>query len=79
MAIFATVVLYGLTAAPVARLLGVAEATGRVVLVVGGNPSGACRRATLKAAGAQRAALEPAVPDRGRRAGLAGCRRSAEG
>ena len=38
-AIFATVVLYGLTAAPVARLLGVAEATGRhVVLVVGGTP-----------------------------------------
>jgi NhaP-type Na+/H+ or K+/H+ antiporter len=37
-AIFATVVLYGLTAAPVARLLGVAEAGGRVVLVVGGTP-----------------------------------------
>jgi NhaP-type Na+/H+ or K+/H+ antiporter len=37
-AIFATVVLYGLTAAPVARLLGIAEATGRVVLVVGGTP-----------------------------------------
>jgi hypothetical protein len=37
-AIFGTVVLYGLTAAPVARRLGVAEATGRVVLVVGGTP-----------------------------------------
>jgi NhaP-type Na+/H+ or K+/H+ antiporter len=37
-AIFGTVVLYGLTAAPVARLLGVAETTGRVVLVVGGTP-----------------------------------------
>jgi NhaP-type Na+/H+ or K+/H+ antiporter len=37
-AIFGTVVLYGLTAAPVARLLGVAEGGGTVVLVVGGNP-----------------------------------------
>jgi NhaP-type Na+/H+ or K+/H+ antiporter len=34
--IFATVVLYGLTAAPAARLLGVAGG-GNVVLVVGGN------------------------------------------
>ncbi len=36
-AIFATVVLYGLTAAPVARRLGVAGAEGIVALVVGGH------------------------------------------
>jgi hypothetical protein len=35
--IFATVVLYGLTAGPVARWLGVAGGAGTVVLVVGGN------------------------------------------
>jgi NhaP-type Na+/H+ or K+/H+ antiporter len=35
--IFGTVVLYGLTAAPVARLLGVAGAAAPVVLVVGGH------------------------------------------
>ena len=34
-AIFGTVVLYGLTAAPVARLLGVAGEAGTLVLVVG--------------------------------------------
>jgi NhaP-type Na+/H+ or K+/H+ antiporter len=50
-AIFATVVLYGLTAAPVARLLGVAEATGRVVLVVGGTPWARAVAASLQAAG----------------------------
>jgi NhaP-type Na+/H+ or K+/H+ antiporter len=50
-AIFATVVLYGLTAAPVARLLGVAEATGRVVLVVGGTPWARAVAISLKAAG----------------------------
>ena len=37
MAIFATVVLYGLTAVPVARRLGVAGAEGIVALVVGGH------------------------------------------
>jgi NhaP-type Na+/H+ or K+/H+ antiporter len=36
-AIFATVVLYGLTAMPVARRLGVAGAAGTVALVVGGH------------------------------------------
>ena len=36
-AIFGTVVLYGLTAVPVARRLGVAGAEGIVVLVVGGH------------------------------------------
>jgi NhaP-type Na+/H+ or K+/H+ antiporter len=36
-AIFATVVLYGLTAMPVARRLGVAGAEGTVALVVGGH------------------------------------------
>ena len=50
-AIFATVVIYGLTAAPVARLLGVAEATGRVVLVVGGTPWARAVAAALKSAG----------------------------
>jgi NhaP-type Na+/H+ or K+/H+ antiporter len=59
-AIFATVVLYGLTAAPVARLLGVAEVTGRVVLVGRGIAQG--RRA-------QRAALERPPRRPGRRAG----------
>jgi NhaP-type Na+/H+ or K+/H+ antiporter len=37
-AIFGTVVLYGLTAGPVAKLLGVAGRQGIVVLVVGGSP-----------------------------------------
>jgi NhaP-type Na+/H+ or K+/H+ antiporter len=50
-AIFATVVLYGLTAGAVARLLGVAEATGRVVLVVGGTPWARAIAEALKAAG----------------------------
>jgi NhaP-type Na+/H+ or K+/H+ antiporter len=36
-AIFATVVLYGLTSAPVARRLGVAGAGGMVALIVGGH------------------------------------------
>ena len=45
-AILGTVVLYGLTAAPVARLLGVAGAGGRLVLVVGGNR---CARAVAEA------------------------------
>jgi hypothetical protein len=50
-AIFATVVLYGLAAAPIARLLGVAEVTGRVVLVVGGTPWARAIAAALKSAG----------------------------
>jgi NhaP-type Na+/H+ or K+/H+ antiporter len=44
--IFATVILYGLTAAPVARLLGLIGAGGQVVLVVGGH---AVARAIAKA------------------------------
>jgi hypothetical protein len=50
-AIFGTVVLYGLTAAPVARLLGVAETTGRVVLVVGGTAWARAIAQALKARG----------------------------
>jgi hypothetical protein len=50
-AIFATVVLYGLTAELVGRLLGVAQATGRVVLVVGGTPWARAIGEALKAAG----------------------------
>ena len=50
-AIFATVVIYGLTAGPVARLLGVAEASGRVVLVIGGTPWARAIAASLKGAG----------------------------
>jgi NhaP-type Na+/H+ or K+/H+ antiporter len=50
-AIFATVVIYGLTAARVARLLGVAEPKGRVVLVVGGTPWARAIAAALKGAG----------------------------
>jgi NhaP-type Na+/H+ or K+/H+ antiporter len=37
-AIFGTVVVYGLTAAPVARMLGVAGAGRRLVLIVSGHP-----------------------------------------
>jgi hypothetical protein len=37
-AIFGTVVVYGLTAAPLARLLGVAGAGRTLVLIVGGHP-----------------------------------------
>jgi Trk K+ transport system NAD-binding subunit len=50
-AIFGTVVLYGLTAALVARVLGVARATGRVVLVVGGTPWARAIAESLTAAG----------------------------
>jgi NhaP-type Na+/H+ or K+/H+ antiporter len=50
-AIFGTVVLYGLTAAPVARLLGVAERGGTLVLVVGGNPAARAVAEALKRAG----------------------------
>jgi hypothetical protein len=49
--IFATVVLYGLTAAPVARLLGVAGAGAPVVLVVGGHPWARAISQALKEAG----------------------------
>jgi len=49
--IFATVVLYGLTAAPVARLLGIAGAGARVVLVVGGHTWGRALAKALESAG----------------------------
>jgi hypothetical protein len=49
--IFATVVLYGLTAAPVARGLGLAGAGESVVLVVGGNAWARAIALALKAAG----------------------------
>ena len=49
--IFATVVLYGLTAAPVARYLGIAGAAARVVLVVGGHVWGRALAKALESAG----------------------------
>jgi NhaP-type Na+/H+ or K+/H+ antiporter len=51
-AIFATVVLYGLTAAPVARRLGVAGAEGIVALVVGGHDWALEVASALRRAGA---------------------------
>jgi NhaP-type Na+/H+ or K+/H+ antiporter len=50
-AIFGTVVLYGLTAAPLARVLGLAGAGERVVLVVGGNAWARAIAEVLKSAG----------------------------
>jgi NhaP-type Na+/H+ or K+/H+ antiporter len=52
-AIFATVVLYGLTAVPAARRLGVAGAEGTVALVVGGHSWALEVAGALKAAGAR--------------------------
>jgi hypothetical protein len=49
--IFGTVALYGLTAAPLARLLGLAGAGARVVLVVGGQAWGRAIAKALEAAG----------------------------
>src|SRR3954452_7129050 len=49
--IFGTVVLYGLTAAPVARLLGVAGGGGTTVLVVGGHAWARAIGAALQSAG----------------------------
>jgi hypothetical protein len=49
--IFGTVVLYGLTAAPVARLLGVVAGGGTLMLVVGGNPGARAVAEALKLAG----------------------------
>ena len=51
--IFGTVVLYGLTAVPAARLLGVASAGAPVVLVVGGHAWVQTIARSLKAAGLQ--------------------------
>ncbi len=49
--IFGTVVLYGLTATPVARLLGVAGAGAPIVLLVGGHAWARSIAQSLKAAG----------------------------
>ena len=51
--IFATVVLYGLTAVPVARLLGVAGTGAPLFLVVGGNPAARAVAAALRDGGAR--------------------------
>ena len=51
--IFATVVLYGLSAVPVARLLGVAGTGAPLFLVVGGNPAARAVAAALQEAGAR--------------------------
>ncbi len=51
--IFVTVVLYGLTSAPVARLLGIAGAEAPVILIVGGHAWARNIAAALKAAGAE--------------------------
>jgi hypothetical protein len=50
-AIFGTVLIYGLTAAPVARLLGVAGAGGTTVLIVGGHPWARAIAEALRSAG----------------------------
>jgi NhaP-type Na+/H+ or K+/H+ antiporter len=50
-AIFGTVVLYGLTGAPVARRLGVAESGGTVALIVGGHDWARDVGAALRRAG----------------------------
>ena len=52
-AIFATVVLYGLSAAPIARLLGIAGAGAPVILIVGGHPGAQAISRALKAAGVE--------------------------
>ena len=52
-AIFATVVLYGLSAAPIARLLGIAGGGAPVILIVGGHPSAQAISRALKAAGVE--------------------------
>jgi NhaP-type Na+/H+ or K+/H+ antiporter len=49
--IFSTVVLYGLTAAPVARLLGVAGEAGTLLLIVGGSPTARAIAEALAGAG----------------------------
>ncbi len=51
--IFATVVLYGLTAVPVARLLGVAGTGAPLVLLVGGNRAARAIGAALQSSGAR--------------------------
>lgn len=50
-AIFGTVVIYGLTAAPLARRLGLTGAGGGLVLVIGGHPWARAMARALEAAG----------------------------
>jgi NhaP-type Na+/H+ or K+/H+ antiporter len=70
--IFATVVLYGLTALPVARMLGVAGKGGPTVLVVGGHPWARAISQALKEAGATVRVLtgDPGEQQAAREAGL---------
>jgi NhaP-type Na+/H+ or K+/H+ antiporter len=71
-AIFGTVVLYGLSAAPVARLLGIAGAGAPTILVVGGHPWARAISQSLKAAGmgVRIWTGEPAEQDAARAVGL---------
>jgi hypothetical protein len=71
-AIFGTVLVYGLTAAPVARLLGVAGGAGTTVLVVGGHAWARAIGEALHAAGASVRVWtgEPAEQAAARAAGL---------
>jgi len=70
--IFGTVVLYGLTALPVGRLLGVAGTGGATVLVVGGHPWARAISQALKQAGATVRVLtgDPDQQEEVRKAGL---------
>jgi NhaP-type Na+/H+ or K+/H+ antiporter len=70
--IFGTVVLYGLTATTVARLLGIAGAGAPTILVVGGHPLARAISRSLKAAGVEVRLWtgEPAEQQAAREAGL---------
>ena len=72
-AIFGTVLVYGLTGAPVGRLLGVAGEAGTTVLIVGGNASARAIGAALRDAGLSVRiwAGRPAEQAAAREAGLA--------
>ncbi len=71
-AIFSTVILYGLTAAPIGRLLGIAGAGTATILVVGGHGWARALAETLKAAGVRVRIWtgEPAEQEAARAAGL---------
>jgi NhaP-type Na+/H+ or K+/H+ antiporter len=71
-AIFGTVLLYGLTAAPVARVLGVAGEAGTTVLVVGGHAWARAIGAALHEAGltVRMWAGRPVEQEAARKAGL---------
>lgn len=70
--IFGTVMLYGLSAVPVARLLGVAGTGASTVLVVGGNPSALAISRALKTGGLRVRIWtgEPSQQEAARKAGL---------